>query len=101
MKEQQLAWLALAGVVALAILFRFYALDSVPPGLHYDEAIDAHLAQGIRRVHGMGIGSFPLPVKLRARLMLPTSDRSPRSSPGSVSRSSSFPWRPARPRPGG
>lgn len=41
-------WIAFVAVVVLAALFRFYALDSIPPGLHYDEAIDAHLAQDIR-----------------------------------------------------
>src|SRR5512139_2139195 len=40
-------WLAFAAVIVLAAFFRFYALDSIPPGLHYDEAIDAHLAQDI------------------------------------------------------
>ena len=41
-------WVAFVVVVLLAAFFRFYALDSIPPGLHYDEAIDAHLAQDIR-----------------------------------------------------
>jgi hypothetical protein len=41
-------WLAFVVVVLMAAFFRFYALDSIPPGLHYDEAIDAHLAQDIR-----------------------------------------------------
>jgi hypothetical protein len=47
-KAQYVEWIAFVGVVLLAVLFRFYALDSVPAGLHYDEAIDAHLAQDIR-----------------------------------------------------
>lgn len=41
-------WIAFVVVVLLAVPFRFYALDSVPAGLHYDEAIDAHLAQDIQ-----------------------------------------------------
>jgi hypothetical protein len=41
-------WIAFTVVVLMAAFFRFYALDSIPPGLHYDEAIDAHLAQDIR-----------------------------------------------------
>ena len=45
---QRIEWIAFAAVVVLAAFFRFYALDSIPPGLHYDEAIDAHLAQDIR-----------------------------------------------------
>jgi len=45
---QRVEWVAFMVVILLAALFRFYALDSVPPGLHYDEAIDAHLAQDIR-----------------------------------------------------
>ena len=45
---RHIEWIALVAVVLLAGFFRFYALDSIPPGLHYDEAIDAHLAQDIR-----------------------------------------------------
>lgn len=45
---RRVEWIAFAAVVLLAAFFRFYALDSIPPGLHYDEAIDAHLAQDIR-----------------------------------------------------
>src|SRR3989304_2102557 len=45
---QYAQWIALVAVVLLAAFFRFYALDSIPPGLHYDEAIAAHLALDIR-----------------------------------------------------
>jgi 4-amino-4-deoxy-L-arabinose transferase-like glycosyltransferase len=41
-------WLALIAIVFVAIIFRFEQFDQVPPGLHYDEAIDAHIAQEIR-----------------------------------------------------
>lgn len=43
-----IAWIAFVAVLLLAAFFRFYALDATPPGLHYDEAIDAHLALDIR-----------------------------------------------------
>jgi 4-amino-4-deoxy-L-arabinose transferase-like glycosyltransferase len=39
---------ALIAIVLIAIVFRFAAFTQVPPGLHYDEAIDAKLAQEIR-----------------------------------------------------
>jgi len=45
---QRIEWVAFLAVILLAAFFRFYALDTIPPGLHYDEAIDAHLAQDIR-----------------------------------------------------
>ena len=35
-------------IVLIAIIFRFAQFNQVPPGLHYDEAIDAKLAQEIR-----------------------------------------------------
>ena len=38
----------LIAIVLIAIIFRFAAFNQVPPGLHYDEAIDAKLAQEIR-----------------------------------------------------
>ena len=38
----------LIAIVLIAIIFRFAAFNQVPPGLHYDEAIDAKLAQDIR-----------------------------------------------------
>jgi 4-amino-4-deoxy-L-arabinose transferase-like glycosyltransferase len=38
----------LIAIVLIAIIFRFAAFAQVPPGLHYDEAIDAKLAQEIR-----------------------------------------------------
>jgi 4-amino-4-deoxy-L-arabinose transferase-like glycosyltransferase len=37
----------LIAIVLIAIIFRFASFDQVPPGLHYDEAIDAKLAQEI------------------------------------------------------
>lgn len=40
--------LFLIAIVFVAIAFRFAQFNEVPPGLHYDEAIDAHLAQEIR-----------------------------------------------------
>src|SRR5512137_1909835 len=40
--------LLLIAIVLIAIIFRFAAFKQVPPGLHYDEAIDAKLAQEIR-----------------------------------------------------
>jgi 4-amino-4-deoxy-L-arabinose transferase-like glycosyltransferase len=40
--------LLLIAIVLVAIIFRFAAFNQVPPGLHYDEAIDAKLAQEIR-----------------------------------------------------
>lgn len=40
--------LLLIAIVLIAIIFRFAAFNQVPPGLHYDEAIDAQLAQEIR-----------------------------------------------------
>jgi 4-amino-4-deoxy-L-arabinose transferase-like glycosyltransferase len=39
---------ALIAIVLIAIIFRCAAFNQVPPGLHYDEAIDAKLAQEIR-----------------------------------------------------
>jgi 4-amino-4-deoxy-L-arabinose transferase-like glycosyltransferase len=38
----------LIAIVLIAIVFRFAAFNQVPPGLHYDEAVDAKLAQEIR-----------------------------------------------------
>jgi 4-amino-4-deoxy-L-arabinose transferase-like glycosyltransferase len=38
----------LIAIVLIAIIFRIAAFNQVPPGLHYDEAIDAKLAQEIR-----------------------------------------------------
>src|SRR5512143_151362 len=38
----------LIAIVLIAIIFRFAAFNQVPPGLHYDEAMDAKLAQDIR-----------------------------------------------------
>jgi 4-amino-4-deoxy-L-arabinose transferase-like glycosyltransferase len=35
-------------IILVAIIFRFAQFKQVPPGLHYDEAIDAKLAQEIR-----------------------------------------------------
>lgn len=35
-------------IALIAIIFRFAQFNQVPPGLHYDEAIDAQLAQDIR-----------------------------------------------------
>jgi 4-amino-4-deoxy-L-arabinose transferase-like glycosyltransferase len=46
--------LLLIAIVLIAIIFRFAAFNQVPPGLHYDEAIDAKLAQEIRS------GAWPL-----------------------------------------
>ncbi len=45
---RRLEWFALITIVLVAIAFRFEQFDQVPPGLHYDEAIDAHIAQEIR-----------------------------------------------------
>jgi 4-amino-4-deoxy-L-arabinose transferase-like glycosyltransferase len=47
MTEKRLAWTTFIGVVLLAVFFRFYALRTVPPGPHFDETIDARLAQDI------------------------------------------------------
>ncbi len=41
-------WVLLIAIVIIAIVFRFAQFGQVPPGLHYDEAIDARLAQQIR-----------------------------------------------------
>ena len=41
-------WVLLIAISTIAIVFRFAQFGQVPPGLHYDEAIDAHLAQEIR-----------------------------------------------------
>ena len=46
--EKKLTWATFVGVVLLAAFFRFYAMNQVPPGPHYDETIDARLAQDIR-----------------------------------------------------
>jgi 4-amino-4-deoxy-L-arabinose transferase-like glycosyltransferase len=46
--EKKLTWAAFIGIVLLAAFFRFYAMDQVPPGPHYDETIDARLALDIR-----------------------------------------------------
>ena len=40
-------WIALIAIVLMAIIFRFQQFGEVPPGLHYDEAIDAKLAQDV------------------------------------------------------
>ena len=37
-------WLAILAVAALAAALRFYHLDSLPPGLHYDQAHDVILS---------------------------------------------------------
>ena len=39
----------LIAIVLIAIIFRFAAFNQVPPGLHYDEAIDAKLAAQVGR----------------------------------------------------
>lgn len=39
---------SLIAIVSIAIIFRFAQFNQVPPGLHYDEAIDAKLAREIR-----------------------------------------------------
>ena len=44
----------LIAIVLIAIIFRFAQFKQVPPGLHYDEAIDAKLAQ---EVHS---GAWPI-----------------------------------------
>ncbi len=41
-------WILLIAIALIAIVFRFAQFGQTPPGLHYDEAIDAHLAQQIR-----------------------------------------------------
>jgi 4-amino-4-deoxy-L-arabinose transferase-like glycosyltransferase len=41
-------WLLLAAIVLVAVVLRFAQFGDVPPGLHYDEAIDAKLAQDVR-----------------------------------------------------
>jgi hypothetical protein len=46
--EKKLTWAAFVGVVLLAAFFRFYAMNQVPPGPHYDETIDARLAKASR-----------------------------------------------------
>jgi 4-amino-4-deoxy-L-arabinose transferase-like glycosyltransferase len=46
--EKKLTWAAFVGIVLLAAFFRFYAMNQVPPGPHYDETIDARLALDIR-----------------------------------------------------
>ncbi|HJW82796.1 MAG TPA: glycosyltransferase family 39 protein, partial [Anaerolineae bacterium] len=38
----------LIAIILIAIVFRFAQFGQTPPGLHYDEAIDAKLAQDIR-----------------------------------------------------
>jgi 4-amino-4-deoxy-L-arabinose transferase-like glycosyltransferase len=40
--------LLLIAIVVVAIIFRFAYFKQIPPGLHYDEAFDARLAQQIR-----------------------------------------------------
>jgi 4-amino-4-deoxy-L-arabinose transferase-like glycosyltransferase len=45
---RSLEWPILIAIVFVAIVFRFQQFNQVPPGLHYDEAIDAHIAQEIR-----------------------------------------------------
>ena len=45
---RRIEWILLIATVVVAIVFRFTHFNEVPPGLHYDEAIDAHLAQEIR-----------------------------------------------------
>ncbi len=50
-------WLALAGLTALALLFRFYRLGELPPGLHYDEAFDGLDAFGLLSTP---LGRWPL-----------------------------------------
>jgi 4-amino-4-deoxy-L-arabinose transferase-like glycosyltransferase len=44
----------LIAILLIAIIFRFAAFNQVPPGLHYDEAMDAKLAQ---EIHG---GAWPI-----------------------------------------
>jgi 4-amino-4-deoxy-L-arabinose transferase-like glycosyltransferase len=46
--SRRLEWPVLIAIVLVAIVFRFEQFGQVPPGLHYDEAIDAHIAQEIR-----------------------------------------------------
>lgn len=36
--KKYLPWIILAGIIIIAIFFRFYKLNSLPPGLHPDEA---------------------------------------------------------------
>jgi 4-amino-4-deoxy-L-arabinose transferase-like glycosyltransferase len=44
---RRLEQLMLIAIILIAIVFRFAQFEQVPPGLHYDEAIDAHIAQEI------------------------------------------------------
>ncbi|MDH7485482.1 MAG: glycosyltransferase family 39 protein [Anaerolineae bacterium] len=39
-RQQKGGWIALAAIVALAACLRFWQLDAIPPGYHYDEAFE-------------------------------------------------------------
>ncbi len=41
------AWLWLTLIIVLAAILRLYRLDELPPGLHYDEAFNATMAQRV------------------------------------------------------
>ena len=37
-------WIVPAFIFSVALAFRFCALDSIPPGLHFDEAVEGNQA---------------------------------------------------------
>lgn len=49
-QKQSMEWLGLCLIIAMALFFRLWRLAAVPPGLHYDEAID--LRQAFRILAG-------------------------------------------------
>lgn len=50
-------WLILAGLTALAAVMRFYRLETIPAGLHYDEAYNGLDALGL---HSLSFPDWPI-----------------------------------------
>mgnify|MGYP000203298271 CR=1 FL=1 len=47
MNESRIRWIAIAAIVALAALLRLYQLDTLPSGMHGDEAFWGLLAERV------------------------------------------------------
>lgn len=83
--DRRLGWILLL-LLAVALFFRLYRLAEVPPGIHYDEIINAEIAaqaqqEGLQLVYDAGGGReglyyalvatalrLPLPISWRLRL---------------------------------
>ena len=86
--SRHLSLIALAVILGLALFFRTYKLDEVPPGVHHDEIINSEIALATERdgpqlfyqegwgregfYHLLLAGSLKLPLPVHWRLRLPS-----------------------------